>query len=133
MRTKCALQASPSLIFKAELLQPQEFSRPNATILKLRSQNACRIRLPISRDEFDKLNQRADLTLEEAVLTFLQANRQSAFTALEISIQLNPQSPINDPLALQVKAVLQNLLTRRVVVGKWREAAGDREYFFTVP
>jgi hypothetical protein len=88
--------------------------------------------LPISKDEFNKLNQRAP-TPEEAVLAFLNANPQLAFTAVEISLKLDPQSSLDDPLALRITAALQNLLTRKAVVGKWRQTPSGAEYFFTVP
>jgi hypothetical protein len=88
--------------------------------------------LPISKDEFNNLNQRGP-TLEEAVLAFLHANPQLAYTAIEIALKLDPQSSFRDPYGLQVTAVLENLLTRKAVVGKWRQTDRGPEYFFTVP
>jgi len=88
--------------------------------------------LPISRDEFDKLNQRHP-TGEERVLAFLQANPNSAYTAVEISLALNPQSSLDDPFATQVTMILENLLTRRAAVAKWQQTPSGPEYYFTVP
>jgi hypothetical protein len=104
----------------------------HASILKLGIPNSFRIKLPISRDEFNKLNQRLQ-TPEEAVLAFLTANSQLAFTAVEISMKLDPQSSLDDPIARRVTVILQNLLTRKTVVGRWQQTGSGPEYFYTVP
>ncbi|MGD0424095.1 MAG: hypothetical protein ABSA92_11645 [Candidatus Bathyarchaeia archaeon] len=88
--------------------------------------------MPISRDEFNKLNQRHP-TAEERVLVFLQTNPNSAYTAVEIALALNPQSSLDDPFATQVTAILANLLTRKAAVAKWQQTSSGPEYYFTVP
>ena len=86
----------------------------------------------MSKDEFNKLNP-AGPTPEEAVLAFLTANPQSAYTAVEIAQTLNPQSLADDPFAIRVTGILLNLVTRKAAVARWRQTETGPEYFFTLP
>lgn len=101
-------------------------------ILKLRRSPKSRLRLPISRNEFEKLKAIGP-TLEEEVLDFLSKNRQSAYTSIEIVQKLLTAvlKPINDPNVERVNVALENLLTRKVIVGKERKMPTGSEYYFT--
>lgn len=102
-------------------------------ILKLRRSSKSRLRLPISRNEFEKLKAIGP-TLEEEVLDFLSKNRQSAYTSIEIVQNLFAIAvvkPINDPTVERVNVALENLLTRKAIVGKGRETSTGSEYYFT--
>lgn len=102
-------------------------------ILKLRRSSKSRLRLPISRNEFEKLKAIGS-TLEEEVLDFLSKNRQSAYTSIEIVQNLFAIAvvkPINDPTVERVNVALENLLTRKAIVGKGRETSTGSEYYFT--
>jgi hypothetical protein len=103
-------------------------------ILKLRRSSKSRLRLPISRNEFEKLKAIGP-TLEEEVLDFLSKNRQSAYTSIEIVQNLFAIAvvkPINDPTVERVNVALENLLTRKAIVGKGRETSTGSEYYFTI-
>lgn len=102
--------------------------------LKLRRSSKSRLRLPISRNEFEKLKAIGP-TLEEEVLEFLSKNRQSAYTSIEIVRNLIPMTivdPINDPNVERVNVALESLLTRKAIVGKERETSTGLAYYFTV-
>ena len=100
--------------------------------LKLQRSRHLRLKLPISRDEFNKLNPPGP-TPEEAVLAFLSANPQLAYTAVEIAQTLAPQSSRDDPFALRVTEIMLDLVTRKAAVAKWRRTESGPEYFYTVP
>jgi hypothetical protein len=86
----------------------------------------------MSRDEFNKLKPPGP-TPEEAVLAFLTASPQSAYTAVEIAQTLTPQSSRDDPFALRVTEILLDLVTRKAAVARWRLTDSGPEYFYTVP
>ena len=86
----------------------------------------------MSKDEFNKLHPPGP-TPEEAVLAFLTANPQSAYTAIEIAQTLNPQLLTDDPSAIRVTGILLNLVTRKAAVARMRATESGPEYFYTVP
>ncbi|MGA2971815.1 MAG: hypothetical protein ABSE39_04210 [Candidatus Bathyarchaeia archaeon] len=93
-----------------------------------------RLKLPISRNEFEKLKAIGP-TLEVEVLAFLSKNHQSAYTSNEIVHNLIPLTvvdPMNDPNVERVNVALENLLTRKAVLGKERETSTGSQYYFTV-
>jgi len=103
-------------------------------ILKRRRSSKSRVRLPISRNEFEKLKAIGP-TLEEEVLDFLSKNRQSAYTSIEIVQNLFATAvvkPINDPTVERVNVALESLLTRKAIVGKQRVTSTGSEYYFTI-
>jgi len=86
----------------------------------------------LSKDEFNKLNPPGP-TPEEAVLAFLTANSQSAYTAIEIAQTINPQLLTDDPSAMRITGILLNLVTRKAAVARLRVDESGPEYFYTVP
>ena len=109
--------------------------KPIGRILKLQRSPKSRLKLPIPRNEFEKLKAIGP-TLEEEVLDFLSKNRQSAYTSIEIVQRLFPTAviePINDPNVERVNVAVENLLTRKAVVAKKRETSTRPEYYFTTP
>ena len=101
-------------------------------ILKLQESPNLRLKLPISRNEFEKLKAIGP-TLEEEVLDFLSKNHQSAYTSIEIVQKLLTAvvKPINDPNVERVNVALESLLTRKLIAGKERKMPTGSEYYFT--
>src|SRR5208337_5372868 len=94
----------------------------HARILKLRASNAFRIKLPISKAEFEK--GRPIKRQEEQVLRFLTESRGQAYTIMEIVDELT-QPRIKDfpkvmrygPLLTSVQVVLDDLMGKGEVLG----------------
>jgi hypothetical protein len=111
------------------------FTMTIGRILKLQRSPESRLKLPISRNEFEKLKAIGP-TLEEEVLDFLSKNRQSAYTSIEIVQNLFATAvvkPINDPTVERVNVALESLLTRKAIMGKGRETSTGSKYYFTTP
>jgi hypothetical protein len=103
----------------------------HARTLKLRASNAFRIKLPISRAEFEK--GRPIKRLEEQVLRFLTERRGQAYTIMEIVDELIQPRIEDFPSVMRygshltsVQVVLDNLMGKGEVLGKIIEPGSGR-------
>jgi hypothetical protein len=73
-------------------------------------------------------------TFEEAILRFLQENRQSAYTPEEIAVELNPKTmPFVNKAVQQDVALdttLENLRARKAIIGKWQDGPLGTEAYY---
>lgn len=86
----------------------------------------------IPRSEFEKL-QPVGPTFEEQVLNVLRDNREYAYNRFDIAMAIDQRILLNDPSALQVGALLDSLIARKLVVSRWRDSPTGPEQFYTVP
>jgi len=95
--------------------------------------SCCRLRLPISRQQFEQAQGEVIQSTEYRIQEFLTRNRELAFTPLELLQAIYPGTvvdPMNDPRQFFVEAALDSLLTKKAVVGKKIMEAGYPAVYF---